>query len=50
MLSAVQGDLPARAHSQFRLRFSTDSDSDDVGDLIEVLWTTEELAVTYLVP
>jgi hypothetical protein len=50
VLSAVQTDLPTRGHSQFRLRFSTTTDADDIGDLIEVLWTTEQLSVTYLVP
>jgi hypothetical protein len=50
VLSAVQTDLPNRGHSQFRLRFSTTTDSDGVGDLIEVLWTTEQLTVSYLIP
>jgi len=50
VLAAVTDDLPARAHNQFRFRFSTTTNSDDAGDLIEVLWTTETLAVTYLTP
>lgn len=50
VLSAVQTDLPTRGHSQFRFRFSTTTDADDIGDLIEVLWTTEQLTVTYLTP
>jgi hypothetical protein len=50
VLTPVQSDLAARGHSQFRFHFGTDTDSNDAGDLIEVLSTTEELAVTYLVP
>jgi Bacterial Ig-like domain len=48
--SAVQADLAARSRSQFRLRFSTDTDSDDTGDLVQVLSTTEQLTVSYLIP
>ncbi|HWO08376.1 MAG TPA: hypothetical protein VNN80_02820 [Polyangiaceae bacterium] len=50
VLSPVQDDLAAQGRSQFRLRFSADTDSDDTGDLVQVLSTTEQLAVTYLVP
>ena len=48
--SFVQDDLPARARSQLRFRFSTNTNSDGVGDLIEVLWATPALDVTYLMP
>jgi Big-like domain-containing protein len=50
VLSPVQGDLAARGRSQFRFRFTTDTDSNDAGDLIEVLSTTEQLAITFLLP
>jgi hypothetical protein len=48
--SFVKDDLPARGRSQLRLRFSNSTNSDGVGDLIEVLWDTPELDVTYLIP
>ena len=50
MRQAVQEDLAARNSSQFRLRFSTDNDDDDTGDLVQVLSTTERLTITYLIP
>lgn len=48
--SPVQDDLPARGRSQFRFRFTTLTDSNGAGDLIETDWPTEQLAVTYLIP
>jgi hypothetical protein len=50
LLSPVQEDLPARGRSQFRLRFSTSTDSNNAGDLIETLGPTEKLTLTYLIP
>ena len=50
VLSSVQADLEAGTRSQFRLRFSTDTDADATGDLVQVLSTTEELRLTYLIP
>ena len=47
---SVEADLAERGLSQFRLRFSTDTDSDDTGDRVQVLSTTEQLTLTYLVP
>lgn len=50
VLSPVQGDLPALGRSQFRFRFTAATNSDGSGDLIEVLWTTEKLTLTCLIP
>jgi hypothetical protein len=50
LLSSVQGDLAARGYSQFRFRFSIATNTNGAGDLIEVTWDTEQLAVTCLVP
>jgi hypothetical protein len=50
VLPFIQADLPARGRSQIRFRFSVATNSDNVGDLIEVLWSTPELDVTYLIP
>jgi hypothetical protein len=50
VLSPAADDLPALGRSQFRFRFTTGTNSDDSGDLIEVLWATEKLTVTCLIP
>jgi hypothetical protein len=50
VLSAVQGDLSARGQSQFRFRFSTGTNSDGVGDMVQLQSPSEHLDVTYLIP
>jgi hypothetical protein len=50
VLPSVQADLAAPGSSQFRLRFSAGTDSDDTGDLVQALSTSERLTVTYLIP
>jgi len=50
VLTAVRTDLPGRARSQFRMRFSTASDLDGSADLIASEWTTQTLQVSYLIP
>jgi hypothetical protein len=50
VLSPATADLPSLGRSQFRFRFTTATNSDASGDLIEVLWATESLTVTCLIP
>jgi hypothetical protein len=50
VLSLVQDDALARGRNQLRLRFSANTNSDNAGDLIEVLSKTPVLDVTVLIP
>jgi hypothetical protein len=50
VLSLVEDDVLARGRSQLRFRFSITTNSDNAGDLIEVLWKTTALEVTVLIP
>ena len=50
VLSLVEDDVLARGRSQIRFRFSIQTNSDNAGDLIEVLWKTLSLDVTVLIP
>jgi len=50
VLASVQDDMPGRERSQFRFRFTTLTDSNDAGDLIEWDSPSEKLELTYLTP
>jgi Big-like domain-containing protein len=50
VLAPAASDWSSRGRSQFRYRFVTDTDSNDAGDLIETLSTSEQLAIGYLIP
>jgi hypothetical protein len=50
VLAAARDDLAARDRSQFRLRFTTNSDVDGDADMVELELNTERLALTYLIP